>query len=103
MLKKESQEESVLDDVSMDEINKLYYVGDNNKYTEEYLLFYLFLHPSGFIEDADPVMKSPIAEKYFRMGYITKGLNGLLKQQYRLTSFGLKQIENAMVLSALSC
>lgn len=87
---------------NMTAINKLYYAANTNEITEERFFEYLLLHPTGYIKKNDPIMDSPIAEKYYRMGYITKGLDVHFRQQYRLTSFGLSQIELAMSLSLLS-
>jgi hypothetical protein len=84
------------------EINKLYYNANTDEITEERLFEHLLLHPTGYIDKDDIIMNSPIANKYYRMGYITKGIDIHFKQQYRLTSFGLSQIELAMSLSLLS-
>lgn len=84
-------------------INALYYGANGDEITEERLFDYLLLHPIGYIDkNNDSIMNSAIAEKYFRMGYITKGVDSDFKQQYRLTSFGLSQIELASSLSLLS-
>ena len=83
-------------------IDALYYAANDDEITEERLFDYLLLHPIGYIEENNTIMNSAIAEKYYRMGYITKGVDGDFKQQYRLTSFGLSQIELAMSLLLLS-
>ena len=87
-------------EANMSEINELYHSTNKNKITEEHLFEYLLLHPTGYTDN--PIMKSPAAQKYFRMGYIKKGVNDSFKEQYKLTSFGLEQIELAMSLSLLS-
>lgn len=89
-------------EANMKIITDLYYAANGDEVTEERLFDYLLLHPSGYIEEDNAIMNSAIAEKYYRMGYITKGVDGCLKQQYRLTSFGLSQIELAQSLSLLS-
>ena len=84
-------------------INELYYAANDNEITEERLFDYLLLHPMGYIDKINSsIMNSAVAEKYFRMGYITKGVNSDFQQQYRLTSFGLSQIKLATSLSLLS-
>jgi hypothetical protein len=73
--------------------------------TEKDLIYHLYLNPIGYIddpEDKDKIMQSPIADKYFRMGIITKGVNVQMEQQYRLTDFGRSQIKNAIDLEILS-
>jgi len=89
-------------EANMNEISELYHETNGDEITEENLFDYLLLHPSGYIDEDNAIMNSAIAEKYYRMGYVTKGVDGHLKQQYRLTSFGLNQIEFAMSLSLLS-
>lgn len=89
-------------EANMKVISDLYNAANGDEITEERLFDYLLLHPSGYIEEKNVIMNSAIAEKYYRMGYITKGIDSHLKQQYRLTSFGLSQIELAMSLSLLS-
>ena len=90
-------------EAKMAAINELYYAANGNEITKERLFDYLLLHPIGYIDESNSsIMNSAIAEKYFRMGYITKGVNSDFMQQYRLTSFGLSQIELATSLSLLS-
>lgn len=89
-------------EANMAAIDALYYAANDDEITEERLFDYLLLHPIGYIEENNTIMNSAIAEKYYRMGYITKGVDGDFKQQYRLTSFGLSQIELAMSLLLLS-
>lgn len=89
-------------EANMMKINELYGTTDDGVVTEKRLFDYLLLHPSGYINDSNSkILNSAVAEKYFRMGYITKGVSGEFKQQYRLTTFGLSQIELAMSLSML--
>lgn len=84
-------------------INELYSATNDNEITEGRLFDYLLLHPMGYINEINSsIMNSAIAEKYFRMGYITKGVDSDFQQQYRLTAFGLSQIELATSLSLLS-
>lgn len=90
-------------EANMAAIDQLYYAANDDEITEERLFDYLLLHPVGYINESNSVvLNSAIAEKYYRMGYITKGVDGEFKQQYRLTAFGLSQIELAMSLSLLS-
>jgi hypothetical protein len=90
-------------EANMAAIDQLYYAANDDEITEERLFDYLLLHPIGYIdENNSAIMNSSIAEKYYRMGYLTKGVDGNFKQQYRLTSFGLSQIELAMSLLLLS-
>lgn len=90
-------------EAEMAAINELYYAANGNEITKERLFDYLLLHPIGYINESNSnIMNSAIAEKYFRMGYITKGVDSDFVQQYRLTSFGLSQIELATSLSLLS-
>lgn len=86
---------------NMETISKLY-SSEDDEVTEERLFDYLLLHPTGYIDKKNVIMNSAVAEKYYRMGYITKGVGDDFRQQYRLTSFGLSQIELAMSLILLS-
>lgn len=78
------------------------YSSEDDEVSEERLFDYLLLHPTGYIDKKNVIMNSAVAEKYYRMGYITKGVGDDFRQQYRLTSFGLSQIELAMSLILLS-
>lgn len=70
--------------------------------TEDQLFDFLLLNPLGYVDDeTKEIIQSDIAEKYYRMGYLTKGVSQNMKPQYRLTAFGLKQIKNAQALTIL--
>ncbi len=69
-------------------------------FTERELLYYLYLNPTGKY-DVD-IMKSPIAQSYFEVGILTKGVSDGMESQYRLTSLGRDQIKNALTLEMLS-
>ena len=69
-------------------------------FTERELLYYLYLNPTGTYEV--DIMKSPIAQSYFEVGILTKGVSDGMESQYRLTSLGRDQIKNALTLEMLS-
>lgn len=75
---------------------------DKSQYVSKENLFdYLLLNPAGYVDEASKILESPIADKYYKMGYLTKGVNENMRAQYRLTSFGQGQIENARTLTIL--
>lgn len=75
--------------------------GKSQYVSKENLFDYLLLNPAGYIDEASEILESPIADKYYKMGYLTKGVNDNMRAQYRLTSFGQGQIENARTLAIL--